>query len=55
MQKVLPEELIKDIQIIHNEAKRCRGIVQDLLLFSRKREPKCELIDINKPLENMLE
>jgi len=49
MIKKVPEEgpLKEGLDIIVHETIRCRGIIQELLNFSREREPKKTLVNIN--------
>jgi two-component system NtrC family sensor kinase len=46
----LPGEAAQDIQVIERAALRCRRIVENLLTFSRKREPQKVCADINQVL-----
>lgn len=54
--KKVPEEgpLKKGLEVILHETVRCRGIIQDLLDFSRDREPAKALGDINGVLNKAL-
>ena len=44
----------EDFQLIVEETKRCKRIVEDLLEFSRQREPEKSPADINKIIEESL-
>ncbi|MCB4756601.1 MAG: response regulator [Elusimicrobia bacterium] len=44
----------EDLEGIYNEGKRCRGIIQSLLKFSRRREPKKEPCDIVETIDEAL-
>ncbi len=54
--KKVPEgsPLREGLQVIINETKRCKTIIQDLLEFSRTSEPQKELANINEVIENAL-
>jgi signal transduction histidine kinase len=57
--KVSPEGPVKEgLDVIIRETVRCKGIIQELLEFSREKPPKKEVADLNLVLEkalNMLE
>lgn len=48
--KKLPGDspLVEDLHLVVEETKRCKKIVEDLLEFSRQREPEKSLSDINE-------
>ncbi|NTV58013.1 MAG: response regulator protein, partial [Deltaproteobacteria bacterium] len=54
--KKVPETgpLKKGLEVIIHETIRCRGIIQDLLEFSREREPVKSLADINGVINKAL-
>jgi len=54
--KKVPETgpLKKGLEVIIHETVRCRGIIQDLLEFSREREPVKALADINGVINKAL-
>jgi two-component system NtrC family sensor kinase len=54
--KKVPETgpLKKGLEVIIHETIRCRGIIQDLLEFSRKREPVKALADLNGVINKAL-
>jgi len=49
-----PEDIKKDLDIIHNEAKRACDIVQNLLTFARKHTPEKQVTDLNKIIDEVL-
>jgi len=55
MGKYTPEKTEKYVGNIQKAAKLCQTIVQKLLTFSRKQEPKRETVQINNILENTIE
>jgi signal transduction histidine kinase len=54
--KKVPETgpLKKGLEVIIHETMRCRGIIQDLLEFSRQREPVTALADLNGVINKAL-
>ncbi len=54
MTKDLPEDLRKDVEIIHDGAKRVAGIVKRLLTFARQYKPERIYTDINEIIESTL-
>jgi two-component system NtrC family sensor kinase len=44
-----------DLECIQKESKRCRDIIQNLLHFSRRKEPKKELLDILPLLDSVVQ
>ena len=54
--KDVPEKnpLKEGLQVIIDETKRCKAIIQDLLEFSRTKEPSKALADINTTIEKAL-
>jgi len=54
MTKDLPEDLRKDVEIIHDGAKRVAGIVKRLLTFARQHKPERTYTDINEIIESTL-
>jgi two-component system NtrC family sensor kinase len=49
LQKAPPEGLQREnLERIERETKRCQNIVQGLLDFAKKREPKAKLVTVNK-------
>jgi len=55
MRKSTSAELSRDLEIIHGEAQRAAKIVQSLLTFARRREPKKEYANINDIVQKTLE
>jgi C4-dicarboxylate-specific signal transduction histidine kinase len=45
----------EDLENIHKQSQRCRQIIQHLLQFSRRKEPKKELLDLAPLVKNTLE
>jgi len=41
-------ELAENLQVVERAARRCQGIVENLLTFSRKHEPQRDCADINQ-------
>jgi signal transduction histidine kinase/ActR/RegA family two-component response regulator len=50
----LPPQVREDVKSINTQSKRCREIIQNLLQFSRRREPHQESVDIVPLLEATL-
>jgi PAS domain S-box-containing protein len=55
LRKSTDEEVSRDLEIIHNEAQRAAKVVQNLLTFARRREPKKEYSDVNDIVQSALE
>jgi PAS domain S-box-containing protein len=55
LRKSTSEEFSRDLEIIHGEAQRAAKIVQSLLAFARRREPKKEYASINDIVQKTLE
>jgi len=55
LRKSTDEEVSRDLEIIHSEAQRVAKVVENLLTFARRREPKKECLDINDILQRALE
>lgn len=49
-----PEDIKKDLDIIHNEAKRACDIVKNLLTFARKHTPVKQVTSLNKIIDEVL-
>jgi two-component system NtrC family sensor kinase len=49
------EEFSRGLEIIHTEARRTAEVVQNLLTFARRREPRKEYSDINDIVQKALE
>jgi len=55
LRKSTDEEVSQDLKRIYAEAERAAKVVQNLLTFARRREPKKEYSDINEILQSALE
>ncbi len=55
LRKSTDEELSRDLEIIHSEARRAAGVVRNLLTFARRRQPKKEYSNINDIVKKTLE
>lgn len=54
MQRDIPEDVRKDVEIINDGARRVAAIVNRLLTFARQHKPKWEYININQIMESTL-
>jgi len=55
LRKSPSEEVSRGLEIIHSEAQRAAGVVQNLLTFARRRQPKKEYSNINDIVQKALE
>jgi len=55
LRKITDEEINQDLRKIYSEAERAAKIVQNLLTFARRREPKKENSDVNYIVQSALE
>ncbi len=55
LRKSTDETVKRDLERIHNEALRAAMVVQNLLTFARRHEPKKEYSDVNDILQKALE
>jgi PAS domain S-box-containing protein len=55
LRKSSDEEVRRDLEIIYGEAQRAAKVVQNLLTFARRREPKKEHSNINDIVQKTLE
>jgi signal transduction histidine kinase len=55
LRKITDQETKQDLRNIYGEAERAAKIVQNLLTFARRREPKKEYSDVNNIVESALE
>lgn len=55
LRKTTDPETSQELKIIHTEAERAAKIVQNLLIFARRREPKKEYSDVNNIVQSALE
>ncbi|AQU05705.1 PAS domain-containing sensor histidine kinase [Dehalococcoides mccartyi] len=53
-EKILPEDLRQDIQIISQEAQRAAEIIRNLLTFARRHEPSKDWVDMNQIIHKVL-
>ena len=51
----LPEEALKDVEIIVSETERCKGIVSSLLDFARQHQVDAQEIDLNQLIRQIAE
>ena len=54
LKKSTNEEIKRDLGRIHSEAQRMAQVVENLLAFTRRREPKMQYADVNDILQNTL-
>jgi signal transduction histidine kinase len=52
--EVRDSERFKDLKTIEKHVRHCKSIVEDLLNFARRSEPKKEKVDIHKTIEEVL-
>ena len=55
MRKKLPEDVMKDLKIVNDSARRVGDIVRRLLTFARQYRPERSLVNINEVIENTLQ
>jgi PAS domain S-box-containing protein len=55
LRKVTDQEANRDLKRIYTEAERAAKVVQNLLTFARRREPKKEYFDINNVVQSAME
>ena len=55
LRKNTDETTTENLKMIHNEAKRAASVIENLLTFARRREPKKELFDINEIVRKAME
>jgi len=55
LRKITDQEINQDLRKIYGEAERAAKIVQNLLVFARRREPKKEYSDVNNIVQSALE
>jgi two-component system NtrC family sensor kinase len=51
----LPEETLKDVEIIVSETERCKGIVSSLLDFARQHQVDAQTIDLNQLVSQVVD
>jgi signal transduction histidine kinase/CheY-like chemotaxis protein len=49
------EKLDRRLQLVHDEARRCQKIVQNLLRFARRHEPECKPFSLNEVVESAVQ
>ncbi len=55
LQKELPGDIRSDLRIVNSEAKRTATIVKNLLTFARQQPQQKTPVDINEPLQTVLQ
>jgi PAS domain S-box-containing protein len=55
MRRSTDDEVSQDLEVIHSEAQRVAKVVENLLTFARRRQPKKEYLNINDILQQALE
>ncbi|MDO8578926.1 MAG: ATP-binding protein [Dehalococcoidales bacterium] len=55
LQKELPNDIRSDLEIVNSEAKRTALIVKNLLTFARQQPQQKTLLDVNEPLQTVLQ
>jgi PAS domain S-box-containing protein len=55
LDKDIPDDIKKDIQVVYSEAQRAAQVVKNLLTFARKHPPAKQLMSINIIIEKVLE
>ena len=51
----LPQEVKRDVEVIHNNAQRAATIVRDLLTFARKQKPEKQYLNVNDLIKHVLQ
>ena len=54
LEEDLPDTAKRDLEIVHNEARRASGIVKNLLMFARKHSPVKQVSQLNKIIDDVL-
>jgi len=54
LQRDVPDDVKKDLEVINREARRTAGVVRNLLTFSRKHAPEKQPVNINKIIQTVL-
>jgi PAS domain S-box-containing protein len=55
IQKDVPEDIKKDLDLVYSEAQRASNVVRNLLTFARKHSPAKALINLNDVVSKVLE
>ncbi|MFA5604444.1 MAG: PAS domain S-box protein [Dehalococcoidales bacterium] len=51
----IPDDILKDLQMVNSEAQRAAKVVKNLLVFARKHPNEMQLSDVNQAVEKVLE
>ncbi|MDD4923240.1 MAG: PAS domain S-box protein [Dehalococcoidales bacterium] len=51
----IPDEILKDLQLVNSEGQRAARVVKNLLVFARKHSNQVQLSSINQAVEKVLE
>ena len=51
----IPNDILKDLQLVNGEAQRAARVVKNLLIFARKHPNEAQLSSINQAVEKILE
>jgi PAS domain S-box-containing protein len=54
LERDVPDNIKEDIAIIHHEAKRAAGVIENLLTFARKHKPEKQLINVNSIIARVI-
>jgi PAS domain S-box-containing protein len=54
LESALPDNIRKDVEIIHSEARRSAEIIKNLLVFARRHNPAKELLNVNEIIQRVL-
>ena len=55
LDKDIPDDIKRDIEVVYSEAQRTAQVVKNLLTFARKHAPAKQLVSINNTIEKVLE
>ena len=55
LDKDIPDDIKRDIEVVYSEAQRTAQVVKNLLTFARKHAPAKQLVSINSTIEKVLE
>jgi len=55
LDKDIPDDIKRDIEVVYSEAQRAAQVVKNLLTFARKHAPAKQLVSINSTIEKVLE
>lgn len=51
----IPDDILKDLQLVNSEGQRAARVVKNLLVFARKHPNKAQLASVNQAVEKILE